>query len=291
MALAGVVAELALVVVTMLVVATLVIIGPRQFVTAFSDFRWRVRACTLPLVVLGVVLVLRWSTQDLVPRLSWRVLGNNVTPHIVSLEQTLFGTNPVAVLQSYQTPELTAVFAFVYLYGYAFLLIFPFIAYFALEEMDEFSTLVLAFTANYAIGLVCYVLFIAYGPRNLDPVLFEGLLYDAMPRAYYLTNTVNENTNVFPSLHTSLSVTVFLLAWHTREKYPLWVPVSGVIAFAVVLSTMYLGIHWFSDVVAGTVLAAVSVYIATNYTIEGVLESAQRFLATQVERLGQPDGK
>lgn len=291
MALLGVVTELAVVVATMLVAATLVIVGPRQLLTALSEFRWRIRACTLPLAVLGAVLGLRWSTQDLVPRLSWRVLGNNVTPHIFSLERTLFGTNPVAVIQSYQSPELTAVFAFIYLYGYAFLLIFPFIAYFALDEMDDFGTLVLAFTANYALGLVCYVLFIAYGPRNLDPVLFEGLLYDAMPQAYYLTNTVNENTNVFPSLHTSLSVTVFVMAWLTREKYPLWVPVSGTLAVGVALSTMYLGIHWFTDVVAGTLLAALSIYIARNYTIDGLLESARRFLATQVQRLGQPDGK
>ncbi len=291
MALVGVVIELAVVVATMLLGATLVIVGPRQFVDALSEFRWRVRACTLPLAVLAVVLGLRWMTQDVVPRLSWRVLGHNVTPQIFSLEQTVFGTNPVAVLQSYQSPEITAVFAFIYLYGYAFVLIFPFIAYFALEKMDDFSTLVLAFTANYAIGLVCYVLFIAYGPRNLDPVLFEGLLYDAVPRAYYLTNTVNENTNVFPSLHTSLSMTVFFLAWHTREKYPLWVPVSGTLAVGVALSTMYLGIHWFTDVVAGTALAAVSVYIGRNYTIDGLLESARRFLATQAERLGQPGGK
>ena len=289
MALVGVVAELALVVATMLVVATVVIIGPRRFVTAVSDFRWRVRAGALPLAVLGLVLLLRWSTQEILPRLSWRVLGSNITPQIFAVERTLFGTNPVAVLQSFQSPELTSFFAFVYLYGYAFLLIFPFIAYFALEEMDHFSTLVLAFTANYAIGLVCYVVFIAYGPRNLDPILFEGLLYDAMPRAYYLTNTVNENTNVFPSLHTSLSMTVFFLAWHTREKYPLWVPVSGFIAFSVVLSTMYLGIHWFSDVIAGTALALVSVYIGRRYTIEEALSSARQFVAARTERLGQPD--
>lgn len=278
MVLAGVLLELAVVVATMLVTATLVFVGPRRFTTALREFRPRVRACALSLSVLAGVLFVRWSTQDVMPWLSWRILGQNITPYIYALEQTIFGENPVLVLQSFQTPELTSFFVFVYIYGYAFLLLFPFIAYFALEETDYLSTLIVAFTANYGIGLVCYALFIAYGPRNFDNIAFDGLLYETVPQYGYLTHTVNQSVNVFPSLHTSLSVTVFLLAWLTREEYPLWVPVAGVLAGSVVLSTMYLGIHWFSDVVAGTILAAVSVHIGVNYTVEGVLESARRSL-------------
>lgn len=278
MVLAGVLLELAVVVATMLVTATLVFVGPRRFTTALREFRPRVRACALSLSVLAGVLFVRWSTQDVMPWLSWRIIGQNITPYIYALEQTIFGENPVLVLQSFQTPELTSFFVFVYIYGYAFLLLFPFIAYFALEETDYLSTLIVAFTANYGIGLVCYALFIAYGPRNFDNIAFDGLLYETVPQYGYLTHTVNQSVNVFPSLHTSLSVTVFLLAWLTREEYPLWVPVAGVLAGSVVLSTMYLGIHWFSDVVAGTILAAVSVHIGVNYTVEGVLESARRSL-------------
>ncbi|ELY42339.1 phosphatase PAP2 family protein [Natronorubrum sulfidifaciens] len=277
MALAEVLLELVLIVSAMLATATLVIVGPRTIAAAVLDFRWRLEACLLPFAALVVVLLLRVSTRDIVQRLERRVLRNNITPYLFELDQALFGTDPVAVLQSFQTEFLTSFFVFIYIYGYAFLLIFPFIAYFALDEMDDLSTLVVAFTANYAIGLVCYTLFIAFGPRNVDPLLFEGLLYDAFPQSRTLTNTVNQNTNVFPSLHTSLSMTVFVLAWVTREKYPLWLPVAGFIAISVGLSTMYLGIHWFSDVVAGTLLALVSVYIGVNYTIEGMIESVRRF--------------
>ena len=284
MTLAGIVLELSLVVLAMLVTATFVIVGPRSLLSAIRDYRWRLAACAIPFAALAAVLVVRWSTRDVIQRLELRVVGTNITPYLFELEQAVFGTNPVTVLQSFQTELLTSFFVFVYIYGYAFLLLFPLIAYFALDEMDDLSTLILAFTANYAIGLACYLFFIAYGPRNLDPLLFEGLLYDAFPRSRLLTNQVNQNTNVFPSLHTSLSMTVFLVAWTTREKYPLWVVLSGFLAVSVAVSTMYLGIHWFSDVVAGTVLALVSVHIGRTYTVEGLLESMRAVLLRAVER-------
>ncbi len=288
MALFGVVAELALVVGAMLATATLVIIGPRRFAEAVSDSRRRFEAMSVPLAVLVTVLFVRWSTQEATIRLSWRVIGSNLTPLIFEVERTLFGNNPVEVLQAFQTEWATAFFVFIYIYGYAFLLLFPFVAYFALERTEWLSTLVLAYTVNYAIGLVFYVLVIAYGPRNFDPVVFEGLLYQAFPRAGYLTHSVNQPINVFPSLHTSLSMTVLFLAWHTREEYPLWVPISGVIAISVALSTMYLGIHWLSDVVAGTLLAAFAVYVGVSYTVEGILASTRLYV---VSRLGRPGGE
>jgi len=282
MALATVLAELLIVVVTMLVTATLVIVGPRNVVTAVQDFRWRLEAVVLPFAVLALVLLLRWSTQDIVTRLERRVLRNNITPLLSDIDQILF--DPVEILQSVQTELLTSFFVFIYIYGYAFLLLFPFIAYFALDEMEELSTLVVAFTANYAIGLLFYTLFIAFGPRNVDPLVFEGLLYDAFPQSRTLTNEINQNTNVFPSLHTSLAMTVFFLAWVTRDKYPRWLPVAGFIAISVSLSTMYLGIHWFSDVIAGTMLALISVYIAVNYTIEEMVASAWGFFETKLRQ-------
>ncbi|WP_440765062.1 phosphatase PAP2 family protein [Natronorubrum sp. DTA7] len=283
MALFDVLLELTLVVVTMLVTAALVIVGPRHVAAALREFRWRLETCLLPFAALATVLLLRWSTQDVVQRLERNVLRNNITPYLFEFDRALFSTDPVVIVQSFQTDILTSFFVFIYIYGYAFLLLFPFVAYFALEEMEELSTLVLAFTANYAIGLLFYTFFIAFGPRNVDPLLFEGLLYEAFPQSRTLTNEINQPTNVFPSLHTSLAMTVFFLSLVTRKKYPVWVPISGFLAISVSLSTMYLGIHWFADVLAGTLLALVSVYIGVNYTVDGIVASIRRFFGTRLE--------
>jgi membrane-associated phospholipid phosphatase len=151
-----------------------------------------------------------------------------------------------------------------YVYGYVFVLTFPLLAYFALDDMQFLRETCVAYTLNYAIGLLWYVAFIAYGPRNLMPDIVEPLLYTSWPEAKMLTTRVNTNTNVFPSLHSSLAATVLLLAYRSREHYPAWLLLAAVFSGSIVVSTMYLGIHWGIDVVAGAVLAVISVRVATN---------------------------
>jgi membrane-associated phospholipid phosphatase len=163
------------------------------------------------------------------------------------------------------TPELTAYFSFVYVYGYAFLLAFPLVAYFALPRPEPLRRTIVAYGTNYLVGVLCYVVFIAYGPRNLLAERAEGLLFSQYTQYQFVTDAVNHETNVFPSLHTSMAVTVALLAWTTRDEYPLWVPIAAALAVSVVISTMYLGIHWATDAVFGIVLAWFSVRVGVRF--------------------------
>lgn len=278
MALEAVLRELIFVVGAMLLTATVVLVGPRRFARAVADSRWRIRRILPVIALLVTVLLIRVASGNVAIRLQFRVLGRNITADIERFERTVFPENPVVFLQSLETELLSSFFVFIYLYGYVFLLVFPILAYFSLKRMDTLSSLILAFTANYAIGLICYIFFIAYGPRNILAIDVTPLLYEVYPQSRLLTNEVNQNTNVFPSLHTSLSVTVFILAWWTRDEYPLWVPISGFLALSVVISTMYLGIHWFSDVLAGIVLAVISAYIGITYSADDVLEIGRSIL-------------
>ncbi|NHN48589.1 inositol phosphorylceramide synthase [Halostella sp. JP-L12] len=261
MGLADVVMRLTVMVVILLSVSASVMVGPRRIVRAVRDYRWRLAEIGPYLSVLLVVLAVRKLTMDYTGLLSW-ALDWNITLIIYSLEGAL-----VADVQSLRSPLLTDYFVFIYLYGYVFLLLFPFVAYFARSDMTSMKELIVAYTFNYGVGLVCYVLFIAYGPRNLIPDIVDSLLYVTYPQSQLLTGEVNHNTNVFPSLHASLSMTTFFLAWRTRDEYPLWAPVSFVLGVSVALSTMYLGIHWATDVVAGTLLAVLSILV-TEYVVE-----------------------
>ena len=253
--------RLTVMVAILLSVSAAVIVGPRRVFDAVRDYRWRLAEVGPYLTVLLIVLGVRKLTMDYTGLLSW-ALDWNITQTIYSLEGAL-----VADVQSLRAPLLTDYFVFIYLYGYVFLLLFPFVAYFARSDMTSMKELIVAYTFNYGVGLICYVLFIAYGPRNLIPDIVDSLLYVTYPQSQLLTGEVNHNTNVFPSLHASLSMTTFFLAWRTKEEYPLWVPVSLVLGVSVAISTMYLGIHWATDVVAGTALAGLSIFV-TEYVVD-----------------------
>ncbi|WP_247729692.1 phosphatase PAP2 family protein [Halovivax limisalsi] len=181
-------------------------------------------------------------------RIDW-----NITDAIYAIEGDV-----VAVIQAASAPGLLEYFTIMYMFGFPFLLIAAPILYFGLARTRHLKSLLLAYVLNYAVGSLCYTLFIARGPRiHLDSV--DGLMYEAYPQTQAMTAAISSNTNVFPSLHTSLAVVVLCFAWRTRRVYPRWFPIAAIVAGSVVYSTMYLGIHWVVDVVAGILLAVWSV--------------------------------
>ena len=205
------------------------------------------------LVLLGAVLAINSVLRDVGPGLSW-IIGWQITDWIFAIEGTFVGW-----LQSYSHPVANVYFSYIYVYGYIFLMVFPVIAYLLLEDDRPVKETALAYTINYGVGLVCYVLFIAYGPRNVIPDVVDQILYLSWPESNLLTSQINANVNVFPSLHTSLSVSVAALAYRTRHEYPRWVPIAVLLAVSVMVATMYLGIHWVTDVFFGVILGLISV--------------------------------
>lgn len=156
-----------------------------------------------------------------------------------------------------------------YVFGYVVLLVFPLVAYAFADTIRPLKRLVAAYAVNYVAAIVLYAGVLAYGPRNYhrlpgadpDAARVEEPLLDSFREVTQLTARVNAETNVFPSLHTALSVTVLLVAVSTHDEFPRWTPVAAVLAGSIVLATMYLGIHWGVDVVAGVLLAVGSVAV------------------------------
>ncbi|RQG90200.1 inositol phosphorylceramide synthase [Natrarchaeobius halalkaliphilus] len=250
--------QLVVVVTLLTLVSIAVFVGRYRLRDTRLEWRTRVRAAVPVTALLAIVLLFNSVARQVVPELSW-MIGWNVTWAIYDLEGQF-----ILWLQEQATPAVTAYFSFIYIYAYVFMLVFPVIAYFALSNTRPLRELLTAYTLNYTVGLILYVFVIAYGPRNMMPELVDALLYDTYPRYQHLTRQVNRNTNVFPSLHTSLAATVTFLAYRTRDVYPRWFLVATILGVSVAISTMYLGIHWVIDVLAGIVLAYVSVALAAH---------------------------
>lgn len=251
----------------MLAAGSALIVGRHRLQLARLEYRDRLSSVAPYAALLAVVLVANKVARDVGPAISWLV-GVRITHYLRRIDGHLLWplypeqTPQVVVwLQSMASPTLTAYFSFAYIYGYAFILVFPFLAYFALQDPRPLRRTIVAYGVNYVVGVGFYIVFIAYGPRNFIVESAEGLLYTHYSQYQFVTTAVNDQTNVFPSLHASMAVTAALLAWSTRDEYPLWVPISWTLAVSVVVSTMYLGIHWAADVIAGFALAWVSVRI------------------------------
>ena len=266
-----VIGRLAAVVLLLLLAGTVLFVGRERLALTRRELRTRIAAVAPYAGLLAVVLVANKVARDVGPDVSL-LIGVGITGRLERVDRQILWPlfreeTPqfVVWLQSMATQELTAYFSFIYVYGYVFLLVFPLVAYFALPRPEPLRRTIVAYCANYVIGVVCYVLFIAYGPRNIIVEQADGLLYSQYAQYQFVTTAVNDETNVFPSLHTSMAVTAALLAWTTRDEYPLWVPIAALLAVSVAISTMYLGIHWATDVVFGVALAWVSVELGKRY--------------------------
>ena len=248
-------------------VSLFTIVGRERIRTFSDEYHTRLRDGLPHIGLLGIVFVLSMYYRPIGGEVSWTV-GMNITHTLYSVEGEL-----VAVIQRIATTELTWMFSIIYVFGYVFLLAFPLVAYLFLDSLRPLRVTTLAYIINYVVGLISYTLFIAYGPRNYMPAEVGGLMYEVWPEIETLTTQINANMNVFPSLHTSLAVTVAILAWFTREEYPEWFYIATTLAVTIAFSTMYLGLHWGVDVVAGVVLAVGSVWLASRLAAETSDES------------------
>ncbi|MGM0371878.1 MAG: phosphatase PAP2 family protein [Halobacteriota archaeon] len=238
--------------------ASVTIIGRNQLGQFTQNYDERFKSGIPAIVLLGGLLVFNQLFRDVGTELSW-LIGWNITGAIYKIEGEFVG-----LLQEFIPEFATPVFTSLYLVGYIFLIVFPIFAYLVLKDSRYLRETAFAYSINHILGLVLYSTIIAYGPRNMLPDIVEPLMYTSWPESQIITSAVNTNTNVFPSLHTSMSVTVAILAYRTRNIYTRWFPVATAIAVGVVVSTMYLGIHWGIDVLAGSLLAVFAVWFGTH---------------------------
>jgi membrane-associated phospholipid phosphatase len=111
----------------------------------------------------------------------------------------------------------------------------------------------------YYVSWTGYFIIPALGPRFAQASAYTISL-TTTPIARTINDTINslEKTkfDVFPSGHTMISVAVLLVAWK-RARDVFWVLLP--IATGLVISTVYCRFHYVIDVIAGTVLAFVTV--------------------------------
>lgn len=181
---------------------------------------------------------------------------NIIDGQLIELDYWLFGQNPSVWLQSLMHSFFTEIFEWSYLSYYFLPLIVPFVLFLTKKDdrIAEYLTIVLtAFYLSYFGNLI----FPAYGPRfflaHLYTESFHGL-WLAEGIQHTLNNMEKIQLDAFPSGHATIIFVLIYYSWkHVRRLFWAILP----ICVALVISTVYLRLHYVVDIIAGLILTII----------------------------------
>jgi membrane-associated phospholipid phosphatase len=162
---------------------------------------------------------------------------------------------------------LTAVLGTIYIAVFPCFVLAPILVFDRLRDRRGLVMLLAGYALNFAAVLPFYMLvpvretWVYYAESGLADPGVRCLLDDLHPAVMEKFRAMSGVDNCFPSFHTSLAVTMALVARHTRRKP--FAALLTALAAANVFSTLYLGIHWLTDVAAGLLLGLLA-YLAAR---------------------------
>lgn len=153
---------------------------------------------------------------------------------------------------------LTAVSTFAYVVLFQSVMLASIGIYASRSDPRLFRAFCAALLVNYAVALPMYWFVPVNEVWYANPRV-HLLLLDAFPTFERDYRGLSGLNNCLPSLHTSISVTMALLA--SRSGIRRWTVFAWANAAAIIFSIFYLGIHWFTDMAAGLLLAWLSAFL------------------------------
>ncbi|WP_127587831.1 phosphatase PAP2 family protein [Paenibacillus koleovorans] len=154
---------------------------------------------------------------------------------------------------------LTHFMSYYYVVVFTALMVASIILYVYTKNTKLFYALCYAIMFNYMIAIPFFLFFPVTEVHAFNPNV-RFLMLDAFPTFEAEYRPLSGLNNCFPSLHTSLSVTLALMARRSGNAFWKWfVPISAAI---IIFSIFYLGIHWLTDMVGGMTLGFFSSLLA-----------------------------
>lgn len=219
--------------------------------------RASLRRLVVALVLVDTYLMLRGLLPLLRP--------DTVDARLHALDLALFRVEPSLWLERYATEAAVEWFAAAYLGHYA-LCAAAMVSFVAFPASAVTRRLALGVTLIFCIGQLGYMIVPATGPFDHLVGAFRGPLqgrffWDALLRLVYRAGAIKD---VFPSLHTAVSVWATLFVWSlARTRLACFAAASVTfLALNIVASTLLLRWHYGVDVIAGAVLGGLAFAIA-----------------------------
>lgn len=153
-------------------------------------------------------------------------------------------------------PWLTGITSFFYLVVFQSLILASLFIYAGEKRTVFLHATCCAVILNYLIAIPFYLLFPVNEVWSYPDSGVSFYMLEAFPEFETVYRPLSGINNCFPSLHTSISVTMAILAVRSGNRR--WGFFASISAVIIVFSIFYLGIHWLTDMLAGLLLATVS---------------------------------
>lgn len=182
---------------------------------------------------------------------------------LIAADECLFGgINPVVWMQRWTHPRLTDLMTLAYTTYYFYPPILALRLY-RRGQRAEFRDAMLALALTFYLGYLGYVLVPAMDPwitmQERFTVTLEGSPITNQALTLYTISNLKVPRDCFPSLHTAVSLVVLVFAWRSWRRF-FWAALPCVTAL--LLSTIYLRLHYVIDLVAAVPLVMVTVWSA-----------------------------
>ncbi len=178
---------------------------------------------------------------------------------------------------SLQSAWLTEGLSYMYLVVFHSLLVASLVLYGSRTDRRLYYATCYAIMLNYGIAIPFFLFFPVNEVWVNDPTVQLRLL-DVFPRFESEYRLLSGIDNCFPSLHTSISVTLAVLA--QRSDNAKWAWLCSSCAVAIVFSIFYLGIHWFLDMAGGIALGLFAAHIGMRLSLQAPAGRMLRRLAS-----------
>lgn len=197
-------------------------------------------------------------------------LNADYTPFIFGLEGRFVHT----LQELFYSPWLTPIIVFFYIFMLQSVLAASLGVYLLDKNRVMLYATCYAIIINYALAIPFYLYFPVNEVWSYAPAAVKFTMLDVFPRFEQEYRPLSGLNNCFPSLHTSISVTMALLAFRSGNRR--WMAITSISAVVIVFGIFYLGIHWLTDMFGGILLAVLASTVGvqlSKLTLRGREES------------------
>ncbi len=244
----------------------------------FSDLKtslWQSRGALFLAFLVFIALQIENLIQDLFEP------GLRITEEVYALE----GVSHIVWLQeNLGFSWLIHSFSIFYILGLSFFVAFIPVFFILRNEIDLLEEFSKALAVNYIFLIGGYLLLHLVVTSDYSGDV-QAFLYD-IPQYEELVLLTNRQTNCFPSGHTSIPLTITLIALFSAKLKRLAI-FGAVFTALTIFVIIYLGIHWLIDIPAGIAVAIFAYWVASNgkmdFVFQPIIDSFKKLTSGMID--------